>query len=276
MEMNFCPNCGKRTGYKRALGFGTFFALLLTAGFWLLALPFYPKRCIACGLSKTESVPWYRTWRLGLVLAVGVVAFGTTMYTWFPPSRPVVITKGPDYDKPASSEPVQVVETPASIQSERVSDRPTIAPDVIDPTHSTQWMIGGIPGHELFRRMSANSSGPLAVKGVMDNWTSLELVYSDSQENIYIEADAVEVDHSPALDLGWANLYSYLQRVQRFHPSRFRTLCRSQRQWLCKMCQSPRQKLCRRDSRRSLASGSSGKPHRLRETCAGWSVCRQA
>lgn len=31
------------------MGFGTFFAVLITAGFWLLAIPFYPKRCVVCG-----------------------------------------------------------------------------------------------------------------------------------------------------------------------------------------------------------------------------------
>jgi hypothetical protein len=69
--MILCPNCQKRTGHKRALGFGTFFAVLLTAGFWLLAIPFYPKRCITCGLTKGASVPWYLTWRVAaLVLLV--------------------------------------------------------------------------------------------------------------------------------------------------------------------------------------------------------------
>jgi hypothetical protein len=76
MEMILCPNCNKLTGYKRVLGFGTFFAVLLTAGLWLLAIPFYPKRCITCGLTKSESVPWYRTWRIAallLLLSVGIV-----------------------------------------------------------------------------------------------------------------------------------------------------------------------------------------------------------
>jgi hypothetical protein len=71
MEMIFCPNCAKLTGYKRALGLGTFFAVLLTAGLWLIAIPFYPKRCITCGLGKSESVPWHKTWRLAAVLVAG-------------------------------------------------------------------------------------------------------------------------------------------------------------------------------------------------------------
>jgi len=80
MEMIFCPNCNKLTGYKRVIGFGTFFAVLLTAGFWLLALPFYPKRCITCGLGKSESVSWTRTWRApalaGIAIIVLVILYG--------------------------------------------------------------------------------------------------------------------------------------------------------------------------------------------------------
>ena len=52
MQMIQCPNCGKLTGYKRALGFGTFFMVLLTCGLWLLVVPFYPVRCINCGLQR--------------------------------------------------------------------------------------------------------------------------------------------------------------------------------------------------------------------------------
>ena len=84
MEMIFCPNCGKLTGYKRALGFGTFFAVLLTAGLWLLAIPFYPKRCITCGLGKSESVPWYQTWRLAAALVAGAVAAAILFHAFSP------------------------------------------------------------------------------------------------------------------------------------------------------------------------------------------------
>jgi TPR repeat protein len=47
MRMMNCPNCGRLTGLKRLLGFGTFFMALLTFGFWLLAIPFYPLRSSA-------------------------------------------------------------------------------------------------------------------------------------------------------------------------------------------------------------------------------------
>jgi hypothetical protein len=84
MEMIFCPNCNKLTGYKRVIGFGTLFAVLLTAGLWLLTLPFYPQRCITCGLRKSDSVPWYRTWRLAFVMVIAVAAVGAILNMFFP------------------------------------------------------------------------------------------------------------------------------------------------------------------------------------------------
>src|SRR5438132_283208 len=47
MHMMNCPNCGKPIGFKRSLGFGAFFMVLLTFGFWLLAIPFSPLRSSA-------------------------------------------------------------------------------------------------------------------------------------------------------------------------------------------------------------------------------------
>jgi len=49
MVMLFCRNCKKLTGFKRALGVGTVILLFLTGGLWLVAIPLYPKRCVACG-----------------------------------------------------------------------------------------------------------------------------------------------------------------------------------------------------------------------------------
>jgi hypothetical protein len=57
MKTAYCPTCGKETGFQRKLGFGTFFAVILTGGFWLLALPFYPKRCSVCGGDTRLAVP---------------------------------------------------------------------------------------------------------------------------------------------------------------------------------------------------------------------------
>ncbi len=55
--MAYCPNCKKETGYKRSLGFGTLFAVILTGGLWLIAVLFYPTRCVVCGGSKTATRP---------------------------------------------------------------------------------------------------------------------------------------------------------------------------------------------------------------------------
>lgn len=49
MRMDYCQNCQQRVGFRRALGWGTYFAVVLTLGFWLLTLPFYALRCIRCG-----------------------------------------------------------------------------------------------------------------------------------------------------------------------------------------------------------------------------------
>lgn len=57
MITEYCPSCHRETGHKRALGWGTFFAAILTWGFWLLILPFYPKRCIVCGTQIKKATP---------------------------------------------------------------------------------------------------------------------------------------------------------------------------------------------------------------------------
>ena len=50
MKALYCENCQKFTGFKRNLGIGTIIMIIITAGFWILLLPFYPKRCHICGL----------------------------------------------------------------------------------------------------------------------------------------------------------------------------------------------------------------------------------
>jgi hypothetical protein len=43
------------TGHKRHLGWGTFFGSVVTLGTSLAAIPFYPKRCIICGMEKEQT-----------------------------------------------------------------------------------------------------------------------------------------------------------------------------------------------------------------------------
>ena len=56
MQIAYCPNCGKNTEHKRALGAGTILRTLLTGGLSLLAVPVYGKGCIICGLTIAEAV----------------------------------------------------------------------------------------------------------------------------------------------------------------------------------------------------------------------------
>jgi hypothetical protein len=57
MQIAYCPNCGKNTEHKRALGAGTILRTLLTGGLSLLAVPVYGKGCIICGLTIAEAMP---------------------------------------------------------------------------------------------------------------------------------------------------------------------------------------------------------------------------
>jgi hypothetical protein len=49
MIQEYCQNCGRVTGHKRAVGMGTFLGACMTLGTSLMATPFYPKRCVVCG-----------------------------------------------------------------------------------------------------------------------------------------------------------------------------------------------------------------------------------
>lgn len=55
MRFLYCPNCGKMTGHKRVIGVGTIIGGVFTAGASLNAIPFYPKRCIVCGMKSKSS-----------------------------------------------------------------------------------------------------------------------------------------------------------------------------------------------------------------------------
>jgi hypothetical protein len=54
MQVLQCPNCKKAMGFKRDIGWGTFFGAIVTLGIWLFTIPFYPKRCIGCGLEAAK------------------------------------------------------------------------------------------------------------------------------------------------------------------------------------------------------------------------------
>src|SRR5437879_3340235 len=57
MQRGHCADCGSVRPFRRAFGWGTFFAVLCTLGWWLLALPFYPLRCVECGREWDSDWP---------------------------------------------------------------------------------------------------------------------------------------------------------------------------------------------------------------------------
>jgi hypothetical protein len=57
MRRGYCDDCGAQRPFRRAFGWGTFFAVLVTLGGWILALPFYPLRCPQCGRTFSGSTP---------------------------------------------------------------------------------------------------------------------------------------------------------------------------------------------------------------------------
>jgi len=96
MTFEECRNCGKPTGHKRALGWGTFFGAVLTGGLSLLLIPFYPTRCIVCGCatdegplntatsdSGTEKTPRLVYFIWAALIALGVLGYIGIWYSWF-------------------------------------------------------------------------------------------------------------------------------------------------------------------------------------------------
>jgi len=100
MQMVHCPNCDQLTGFKRSLGFGTFFAVLLTAGLWLFVIPFYPVRCIKCGHTRVDADAdtKYIIIAAGVIVAVvGLwISHKSSKNSSEPNTAPVVVVPPPD------------------------------------------------------------------------------------------------------------------------------------------------------------------------------------
>lgn len=47
--MKWCDLCRRNVEPKRKIGAGSLIAVLVTFGWWILAIPFYKKRCPICG-----------------------------------------------------------------------------------------------------------------------------------------------------------------------------------------------------------------------------------
>jgi len=57
MKTKHCNICNKQTIFKRHLGIGTLIAVIVTLGWWVLAIPFYPVRCTYCGEQRSSGRP---------------------------------------------------------------------------------------------------------------------------------------------------------------------------------------------------------------------------
>ena len=113
MQMLQCPNCGKLTGFKRNLGFGTFFMVVITGGLWLLAIPFYLVRCINCGLQRPSRHV------LASILIGGLVLFAIAILN-INKSRHAQQNDGPTTDLSQSSNDFQQSSSPVSGNAESV------------------------------------------------------------------------------------------------------------------------------------------------------------
>ncbi len=111
MEMIFCPNCGRPSGFKRTLGFGTLFMVVVTFGLWLLIIPLYPARCINCGLTRSSA--FFENLRTNprRAITVSSVIAGIVLllliFSWVSnpatEHHPAPIVKGPNYNGVPSS-----------------------------------------------------------------------------------------------------------------------------------------------------------------------------
>lgn len=54
--MYYCNVCQRNTNLKRHFGLMTVVGVLITLGWWLLALPFYSKKCVFCKSNNYKKV----------------------------------------------------------------------------------------------------------------------------------------------------------------------------------------------------------------------------
>jgi len=54
MATMYCALCNRPVDARRLIGVGTIALAVATGGFWLLAVPFYPKRCSICKSSAVS------------------------------------------------------------------------------------------------------------------------------------------------------------------------------------------------------------------------------
>lgn len=88
MSTLYCNLCKRPVEAKRNIGIGTLLLCVLTAGFWLIVIPFYSKRCPICksesisalpptsqdgisGIAKKKGTNWMLV--LGVLAVIGII-----------------------------------------------------------------------------------------------------------------------------------------------------------------------------------------------------------
>ena len=123
MQMIYCPNCQKNTGFKRVLGFGTFFMVLISCGLWLFVIPFYPARCITCGLTRRTAI--FTAMPKWVQVTMGLVVLAFLCVILLTPSQSnysVPIVKGPDYNEVPSTNTIPVEGRSRSVPVSRADE----------------------------------------------------------------------------------------------------------------------------------------------------------
>lgn len=67
MATMYCALCGRPVEAKRQIGAGTIILAVVTGGLWLVAIPFYQKRCSIC---RSAAVSWTPPAATGRISAV--------------------------------------------------------------------------------------------------------------------------------------------------------------------------------------------------------------
>jgi hypothetical protein len=170
MQMTHCPNCGTMTGFKRSWGFGTFFAVLFTGGLWLLAIPFYPVRCIRCGLTRGSADDTkYVIAAAGLIVVVLVLLF------------PHKISENPSMKESATKGAPVVVVPPLGSRSTSSVKR-----DVSGPTNLALSRTEVEQGDEGCNTVTQHVTMPPGFIATTDyDVAPLEFLFSDNGMDVY-------------------------------------------------------------------------------------------
>lgn len=184
MRVTHCYVCNRPSGFARRLGWGTFFMAVLTAGLWLLTIPFYPKRCVTCGCTEAGAAraalvsepPTHERQLMaayGMVAAVVLVAF----ILW-------IASRSQSASSPASQ----------ATPTENVGSQPTAPTVSRKPSRKSQMLYVAVTeststqadasGHVLYF-----SSGHLTAPGVVTSSERAQLERLQSTSKIALMCD---------------------------------------------------------------------------------------